>query len=753
LSGPQKEKMTMKFKRIQDTMCWTIGVMIAALYLPAAAHNGEITLALPVDGIVIDGDLSDWPEGLKEYAIGRAEYGVAPTDTADYNGSFRIGYNVEENALYVAVEVEDQSTVISPAGEGNWDTQDGCEIYLDLGHALGGSAMQFAVYGDSPDLSNAEDKIGPDAVGFKRAVGGHWYEWRFDAGKLSEGKVRLGPNTVLALDVVATDKDEDESFSWMSWGRGTAKSGAAQGRGDVILVEHYTAVGTVAGRVTVDGGDEPYNGLAIDIYQGDQLAGSAHTDSVGQYEALLPPGEYTFKPGGRQGVEAFEINGIAVDSGQPSVTDFSVVSRPFIARLAFQVAAERMAGFKAAYKEVLEAVLVKHGLVPSKRYGVPAPEGVFSLYYEMNVLAEMQEKKTALEADSTWTAALQEVGDRLGMEPAEGSLLYHLEFISMLAGPGQTVAAGAGTEVVAGAGVRTAAGSDQTATGDWRTWQDGVAGAEINALLRDGEGRLWIGTNGLGLGFYDGAYFTTFTTDDGLAHNWVNALLQDSEGRLWIGTDGGGVSRYDGKGFTTFTTDDGLANDVVKALLQDTQGRIWIGTGGGGVSLYDGEGFTTLTTQDGLSSDWIGALLEDSEGRFWIGTEEGGVSLYDGERFTIMNIRDGLGHNWVSALLQDSEGRVWVGTLGGVSFYDGERFTTLNTRDGLGHNWVGALLQDGDGHLWIGTEGGGVSRYAGQDLTTFTTETGLAHNAVAALALDKQGTIWVGTEGGVNLYK
>ena len=728
-----------------------IVVLLAlSLSLPAAAHNGEVALAVPVEGIVIDGDFADWPEGLRSYAVVRPEWGVPPEGEDDISASFRIGYSAAENALYLAVGVDDQSTVVDAEGQADWNTQDGCEVYLDLGHTQSGPAMQFAAYGDSKAEFGVEGMLQYVSMAVEREAGRHQYEWRLDAGGLSEGKMDLGANMVLGLDVVTGDKDEDESFSWMAWGRGGSKSGNADRRGDVMLVGDYDAVGTIAGKVTVKGGEEVYAGLVIDVSREGRLAGSARTDEEGRYELMLLPGKYTFKPGSQQGVERFDMGGLEVSAGEETEVSFAVVPMPFLARLSFQIPEKGMAAFEKAYEEKIEPILKGHGLVLSTDRSPRSPGGVFSRLFELKAIAEMQEKQGALSNDSTLVAVLQDVEAELGVIRLEGEPSYHFEFFSVLAGPGREVDAGAGREVAAGPGKVTAAGGQAGADG-WRSWTDGVAGAEISALAQDGRGNVWIGTSGGGVSRYDGDNFTTFTTADGLAHNWVRALAQDGRGNVWIGTDGGGVSRYDGDNFTTFTTDDGLAHNVVTALLLDSDGSVWIATEGG-VSRYDGEHFTTFTTQDGLPSNWVASLLQDGDGDMWFGTEGGGVSRYDGQRLTTYNTRDGLPSNWVASLLQDGDGSVWIGTLGGVSRYRDARFTTLTAADGLGHDWVESLVQDGDGQVWVGT-GGGVSRYDGKGFTTFTANSGLAHDAVSALVLDGEGGVWVGTEGGLSAYK
>jgi len=78
---------------------------------------------------------------------------------------------------------------------------------------------------------------------------------------------------------------------------------------------------------------------------------------------------------------------------------------------------------------------------------------------------------------------------------------------------------------------------------------------------------------------YNGAEFTTFTTEDGLALDEVSTILEDQAGNLWFGTYGGGVSRYDGEKFVTFTTQEGLAGNWVRDILQDREGQLWFGCG------------------------------------------------------------------------------------------------------------------------------------------------------------------------------
>jgi len=48
---------------------WRITLLSLLLSLPVQAHNGAVAIAVPVEGITVDGDLSDWPEGMRKYSI------------------------------------------------------------------------------------------------------------------------------------------------------------------------------------------------------------------------------------------------------------------------------------------------------------------------------------------------------------------------------------------------------------------------------------------------------------------------------------------------------------------------------------------------------------------------------------------------------------------------------------------------------------------------------------------------------------
>ena len=77
---------------------------------------------------------------------------------------------------------------------------------------------------------------------------------------------------------------------------------------------------------------------------------------------------------------------------------------------------------------------------------------------------------------------------------------------------------------------------------------------------------------------------------DGLPQSQVNMMLEDKNGYLWIGTHGGGLARFDGREFRVYTTLDGLLSNIITYLKLDSRQNLWI-IHPRGISKFDGVTF------------------------------------------------------------------------------------------------------------------------------------------------------------------
>jgi len=232
-----------------------IFLMLLAVGFPgeAGATPEKIALGYPVEGITVDGDLSDWPEDMIRYPVLFQEYGDKLRGARDFEAWLQVGYNQQENALYVSAFVLDDSIVKGRLGEGHWDTQDGGELYL-YHHQPGlkEPVQYFArvnghgVYG--PDrMENVQSEISWREDGYQ-------FEWRIDITGSSGGQLQLRPDLELGFDMSLFDQDRDRTSSWIAWSPGTNKRWNADRLGRLILVEKDVSIAEV---LTLTGQNPP----------------------------------------------------------------------------------------------------------------------------------------------------------------------------------------------------------------------------------------------------------------------------------------------------------------------------------------------------------------------------------------------------------------------------------------------------------------------------------------------------------------
>ena len=243
-----------------------VGLSLAGPPLARAELPDHLALALPLSGITVDGDLSDWPREMPALQI-RNEFGAyGPTDTEltdldtseDLSPSFRVGYDPEEQLLYVAVEVRDD--VLYPADRSVSRT-DACEVYVSGIVSSDHRPIQYALVPGAGTYPTFDRRGVHHNLRADRRSRGAWkrrgdlttYEWgvqvrsadplypRFDPRygatmmNPSPGRaVRLEGGGMIGFDVVVVDGDGpppelrassrsvrrlgDETASWVPWG-------------------------------------------------------------------------------------------------------------------------------------------------------------------------------------------------------------------------------------------------------------------------------------------------------------------------------------------------------------------------------------------------------------------------------------------------------------------------------------------------------------------------------------------------------
>jgi len=274
----------------------------------------------------------------------------------------------------------------------------------------------------------------------------------------------------------------------------------------------------------------------------------------------------------------------------------------------------------------------------------------------------------------------------------------------------------------------------------------------VQALLADSKGTLWIGAHGGGLTSYQNGFFTHYTAEQGLTDNHVRSLFEDKSGNLWVGTDGGGLFLRRGGKFINYTVENGLPDNRVGAVGEDAEGHLWIGTNNGLARMLD-EKFTVFTSKDGLAGNGIRTIFLDRDGTIWIGGS-GGLTHYKNREFTAFGEKDGFQANDVWSIVSDREGTMWIGTVGnGVYRLKNGKFEGSNKQDGLINNYIQDIFPDREGNVWLGTSGGGLAELKTGRFGVFTKSEGLPDDMIGAVFKDNSGAVWVGTDEGLSRYK
>ena len=285
------------------------------------------------------------------------------------------------------------------------------------------------------------------------------------------------------------------------------------------------------------------------------------------------------------------------------------------------------------------------------------------------------------------------------------------------------------------------------------TW-NGLAGNSITSLALGSGGRLLIGALDGGLSVLESVESEEFKPLEDVPARVVNAVLADGEGRLWVGAFNGLHVLEDG-GVRRYSRENGLSGNSVQALAMDGNGDIWIGLAAGGLNLLRGGELLDLTESGRFPADPVHAIFEDRDGSIWVGTDAGGLTQIKDPRVEMITTRNGLPGDETRAVLGDSEGNLYVGTeaSGLCLVRDGSVTRVMNTSSGLPGNRIRCLYEDRSGVIWVGTEGSGLAGIRGGAITTYTTRDGLSSDDITAIIEDRSGTLWIGTTRGLNRLK
>ena len=292
-----------------------------------------------------------------------------------------------------------------------------------------------------------------------------------------------------------------------------------------------------------------------------------------------------------------------------------------------------------------------------------------------------------------------------------------------------------------------------------------IKGQRIREFCQDKNGKLWIGTEDVGLNKFDPV--TAKSEYVSASRNFSNVHgLCAIDDELWVGTFGNGIKVLDvntGKIKRTYYPDDGsgINSNFIFKIYRTWSGEIYIGTMSGVQHFNKSTGqFDTLEELQGV---FIYDIMEDSSGNLWIGTYSCGLYVVDvkTDRWRMYKNVEGdrlsLPSNHVYSLFEDSRHVVWILTQNGLCSFNAQNNSFVQSihSDKFPRQVVYRMLEDERGNYWISSNNGLYRiNQSGQVVDRYTKSDGLITNQFNynSSFKDKSGRMYFGCIDGFIVF-
>jgi signal transduction histidine kinase/ligand-binding sensor domain-containing protein/DNA-binding response OmpR family regulator len=215
------------------------------------------------------------------------------------------------------------------------------------------------------------------------------------------------------------------------------------------------------------------------------------------------------------------------------------------------------------------------------------------------------------------------------------------------------------------------------------TRQFQYAGLDIEStdavtFFEDTDGKMLVGTWRGIFSYQNNRFKNEEQINSQLSDKSVYSILRDWQGKLWVGTFGKGIFVFDADNrlVSHSEVNDGFCSNAVFHLYQDSKGGIWAATRNGIAYIKDTghpDRFELYGAKNGLKENHVRAVQEDKAGNIWVSTNTG-ISFWDKEkqRFDNYDYHDGIsvGNFIEGSACFTADGTVYFGSLSGVSYFD-----------------------------------------------------------------------------------
>ncbi len=154
--------------------------------------------------------------------------------------------------------------------------------------------------------------------------------------------------------------------------------------------------------------------------------------------------------------------------------------------------------------------------------------------------------------------------------------------------------------------------------------------AQIHDIMEDGDANIWLGTYNRGVYCYQykqkkWVQYFPGSEQDRLSFNRTICLFSDHAKRLWVGTYGAGLSFFDPSRqlFLSYQGTEELKTATIYSIEEDPSGNLWLGSDIGLFRLDPNkpESLQLFTKEDGLQENkfYFNSVLKAKDGKFYFG--------------------------------------------------------------------------------------------------------------------------------------
>lgn len=229
----------------------------------------------------------------------------------------------------------------------------------------------------------------------------------------------------------------------------------------------------------------------------------------------------------------------------------------------------------------------------------------------------------------------------------------------------------------------------------------------------------------------------------------ANGIVKDAQGRIWVGTNCMGISQLDkdGRNIRQWTSANSGINSDIIAMEIDYEGNIWGGSRSNGLYRISKNGAVTHfmsrpDNEGSLSDNSILALRSINEDSLVVASN-GGIDIYLHKTNTFSNIKRAGIQEFAFCDILTHRNKVYLVNFNSVYCFDRSTGSVEEYSFIENNVYFYSAYMDKEGRCWLGTSRGEIFTLEGGKLVPYISDRKLIDSGVAGIEGDSEGNIWI----------